>query len=53
MAAALCPECEAEMTFKPGTVEGEIIVCPDCAAELEVTSVNPPTLELAPEVGED
>ncbi|MFN5342279.1 MAG: lysine biosynthesis protein LysW [Roseiflexaceae bacterium] len=53
MAVAVCPECEAEIPFKAGTVEGEIVVCPDCAAELEVTSVNPPTLELAPEVGED
>ena len=35
------------------TVEGEILVCPDCAAELEVTAVDPPTLALAPEVGED
>lgn len=51
--AAVCPECDAEIVFKAGTITGEIIVCPDCAAELEVTSVNPLALELAPEVGED
>src|SRR5689334_11893013 len=50
---ANCPECEAEVTLADGVVEGEIIVCPDCAAELEVVSVNPPELALAPEVGED
>ncbi len=50
---ATCPECEAEIAFPAGTVEGEIITCPDCAAELEVVSVEPAELALAPEVGED
>jgi alpha-aminoadipate carrier protein LysW len=53
MAHAICPECEAEIAFKVDTVEGEIIVCPDCAAELEVTGITPPRVELAPDVGED
>lgn len=48
-----CPECDAEVILADGTVEGEILTCPDCGAELEVTSVNPPELALAPEVGED
>ena len=51
--AANCPECEASIARADDTVEGEILVCPDCAAELEVTTVDPPTLALAPEVGED
>jgi alpha-aminoadipate carrier protein LysW len=50
---ANCPECDAPITLADGTVEGEIIVCPDCAAELEVAGLNPPELVLAPEVGED
>ncbi|MBC8162066.1 MAG: lysine biosynthesis protein LysW [Roseiflexaceae bacterium] len=50
---AICPECEATVPLLEGTVEGEIITCPDCAAELEVVSINPPELALAPEVGED
>jgi alpha-aminoadipate/glutamate carrier protein LysW len=50
---ANCPECDATITLAADVVEGEIIVCPDCAAELELTSVNPPELALAPEVGED
>jgi len=50
---ATCPECEAQIALADGTVEGEIITCPDCAAELEVMSVDPPELALAPEVGED
>jgi alpha-aminoadipate carrier protein LysW len=34
-------------------MEGEIVPCPDCGAELEVVSVAPVTLALAPEVQED
>jgi alpha-aminoadipate/glutamate carrier protein LysW len=50
---ANCPECDATITLAADVVEGEIIVCPDCAAELELTSVDPVELALAPEVGED
>ncbi|NJL03824.1 MAG: lysine biosynthesis protein LysW [Chloroflexaceae bacterium] len=50
---AECPECGAMIELPEGTVEGEIIVCGDCGAELEVVSLDPPTLVLAPEVGED
>jgi alpha-aminoadipate carrier protein LysW len=32
---------------------GEIVVCPDCGVELEVMSLDPIRLELAPEVEED
>ena len=47
-----CPECDAVITMqKP--MKGEIVVCPDCGAELEVTSVDPLQLELAPEEEED
>ena len=49
---AHCPECEAEITLdKP--LRGEIIVCPDCGVELEVTNENPLTLDLAPQEEED
>jgi len=50
---ATCPECDATITLATDVVEGEIIICPDCAAELELTSVDPVELALAPEVGED
>jgi len=50
---ATCPECEAQIALAGAVEAGEIIVCPDCAAELEVVSVSPPELALAPEVGED
>ncbi len=52
MSTAICPECEAEIKLdKP--LRGEIVTCPDCGAELEVSSVEPLTLELAPMEEED
>jgi alpha-aminoadipate carrier protein LysW len=48
-----CPECGAELELALDVEEGEIVVCPDCGVELEVISVNPPAVELAPEVEED
>ncbi len=49
---ANCPECEAEITMaKP--LRGEIIVCPDCGAELEVISEDPLAFALAPQEEED
>lgn len=48
-----CPECAAELDLAPDVKEGEIVVCPDCGVELEVVSLKPITLELAPEVEED
>lgn len=50
---AECVECAAELELVADVEEGEIIVCPDCGVELEVVSLEPVTLELAPEVEED
>ena len=48
-----CSECAAELELEDGVEEGEIVVCPDCGVELEVISVDPLAVELAPEVEED
>lgn len=50
---ATCPECAAELDLGSDVVEGEIVVCPDCGVELEVMSVDPVSLDMAPEVEED
>ena len=47
-----CPECDAAIALND-PIGGEIVSCPDCGVELEVTSLEPLTLELAPEVEED
>jgi alpha-aminoadipate carrier protein LysW len=41
------------LDLAPDTVVSEIIVCPDCGVELEVLSLDPVTVEMAPEVEED
>ena len=49
---AECPECAAQLDVA-NVVQGEILQCQDCGAELEVLSLDPVTLELAPEEEED
>ena len=49
---ANCPECDAAITLED-PLRGEIVSCPDCGVELEVISLEPFTLALAPEVEED
>ncbi|MEO1128297.1 MAG: lysine biosynthesis protein LysW [Planctomycetota bacterium] len=53
IASAACPECDASIHFSRPPLNAEIAVCTGCSAELEVVSINPLTLELAPEVEED
>jgi alpha-aminoadipate carrier protein LysW len=48
-----CIECDANLDLTPDLELGEILVCSDCGVELEVMSLKPLTLELAPEVEED
>ena len=50
---ASCPECAADITLADDTLQGEIVQCPECGVELEVISLNPLTLELAPAEEED
>ena len=49
---AECPECAAQVTLQ-APEKGEIVECPECGVELEVVSVSPPQLALAPEEEED
>lgn len=50
--SACCPECDADIVLED-VVEGEIMVCPDCGVDLEVMSLAPLVLELAPMEEED
>jgi len=53
MSTISCPECAAVMTLESGTEVGEIIVCPDCGVDLEVTALEPAVVQLAPIEQED
>jgi alpha-aminoadipate/glutamate carrier protein LysW len=47
-----CPECGADVSASAAE-KGEILNCQDCGVELEVTSVDPVELSLAPKEEED
>lgn len=53
MTIVSCPECAAEITLDEETEVNEIIVCSDCGVDLEVTSLEPATVEMAPMEEED
>lgn len=53
MTEGSCVECGATFPLQDDLILGEILPCPDCGAELEVTSLQPVQLSLAPEVEED
>ena len=50
---AECPVCAAEVLLSHDAVDGELIVCPECGAELEIITVDPPELAEAPQEEED
>ncbi|MDX1384673.1 MAG: lysine biosynthesis protein LysW [Thermoanaerobaculia bacterium] len=49
---AECPECFGEVDLEE-VMASEIVQCPECGADLEVTGLEPLSLELAPEEEED
>lgn len=48
-----CVECGGSISAAANLMEGEILVCADCGAELEVLTLNPITVDLAPRELED
>jgi alpha-aminoadipate carrier protein LysW len=54
MPVQACPECASEMVLNATTVEpNQIIECAGCRSELEIMSLDPLIMALAPEVDED
>ena len=51
---ATCPECDAEIEVDEFDVDkGDLISCPDCGSNLEVTSTSPLELEPADDDDDD
>jgi alpha-aminoadipate/glutamate carrier protein LysW len=50
---AECVECGAAVEVPADAMQGEILTCSDCGVELEVVSVDPVRLDLAPMEMED
>jgi alpha-aminoadipate carrier protein LysW len=53
MQSVRCIVCDGEVKAADDVMGGEILSCPDCGVELEVTAVGPLTVEDAPEVQAD
>lgn len=45
-----CIECDCELKLAPDTTVGEILTCPDCGSEFEITQDG---IKVAESVGED
>jgi alpha-aminoadipate carrier protein LysW len=48
-----CPVCAGDVELPGDVMENELVVCGDCGSELEVLSLEPLEVDLAPEVEED
>lgn len=48
-----CPECGSEVRLPTDVVENEVLTCNTCGVELEVVSLSPLKVALAPEEEED
>ena len=48
-----CPVCAAEVAVANDAISGELLVCEDCGAELELINVDPIELAEAPTAEED
>jgi len=48
-----CPVCAAEVELADDAIAGELLVCDDCGAELELKNVDPVELAEAPSAEED
>jgi alpha-aminoadipate/glutamate carrier protein LysW len=53
MSTVTCPECAAEIKLSADVEVGEITVCPDCGVDLEIISLDPAAVDLAPMEAED
>jgi len=48
-----CPVCAAEVKLAADAIAGELLVCDDCGAELELKNLDPVELTEAPSAEED
>lgn len=48
-----CLDCQGEISLQGTVLPGEVVTCPDCSTDFEITNLKPITIEHAPEVQED
>ena len=50
---AICPDCEEEIKLGSHPRQGQRVTCPECWADLEIISLNPPELDFADDEEEE
>lgn len=45
MQKARCPECHSELIVDEEVVEGDLVTCNNCQADLDVVTLHPLTLK--------
>lgn len=53
MSTIECVECGDNVQVADDVMQDEVLECFDCGAELEIVTLDPLTIELAPEIEED
>ncbi len=48
-----CPVCAADVEVAKDAITGELLICDDCGAELELMQTDPAILSEAPTAEED
>ena len=48
-----CPHCHGSIELEQQIMQGEIVSCSECGADLEIMTLSPVQLAAAPEVEED
>jgi len=48
-----CPDCDGNIFLDITTEKGEVVTCKDCSVSLEVVSLQPLKINLAPKFDED
>ncbi len=53
LTVAECPVCGGDVEITPDVIVGELLDCDDCGSEIEVRTLTPVRLEVAPTPAED
>jgi len=48
-----CPECEAEVHVDTDADKGDVVMCEECATNLEIVGLDPVELDIVEDADED
>ena len=53
MPLGTCPECEAEVHVDTDADKGDVVMCEECATNLEIVGLDPVELDIVEDADED